>query len=42
MAGHSNGNSFDANGAGREPRWPVPPWKFGVGAASMTDDRGDI
>lgn len=42
----SNRNSFGAsvgNGiSSREPRWPVPAWKFGVGAASMTDDRGNI
>jgi hypothetical protein len=43
MTGLSNGNSFGAStgnsiaGARR-----VPPWKFGVGPAAMSDDRGSI
>ena len=38
---YSNGNSFGSSTAciGREPRWPVPPWKFGL---RQSDDRGSI
>ena len=46
---YSNGNSFSEGNsygesagnsvaAGRR----VPPWKFGVGAAAMSDDRGGM
>ena len=38
----SNGKSFGesaGNSIGREPRWPVPPWKFGL---RKSDDRGSI
>jgi hypothetical protein len=37
MSGLSNGGSFQL--ARPEPRWPVPPWKFGL---RLNDDRGDI
>jgi hypothetical protein len=41
VPGYSNGNSFgtNSNSIGREPRWPVPTWKFGL---RLSDDRGDI
>ncbi len=42
---YSNGNSFgESIGAsiGGGSRRPVPPWKFGVGPAAMSDDRGSI
>jgi hypothetical protein len=38
----SNGNSFNGNsayGIGDAPIRRVPPWKFGVGTAAMSDDR---
>ena len=41
----SNGNSFGAsagNSIREDPRRPVPPWKFGVGPAAMSDDRGSL
>lgn len=41
-SGFSNGNSFGDSGStgiGREPRWPVPTWKFGL---RKSDDRGNI
>jgi hypothetical protein len=39
--GASAGNSLGASNSsiGREPRWPVPPWKFGL---RVSDDRGSI
>lgn len=42
MTGYSNGNSFGdsmGNSIGDGPRRRVPPWKFGVGPAAMSDDR---
>jgi len=41
VTGWSNGNSFGAGGSsiGREPRWPVPAWKFGL---RKSDDRGSM
>ena len=45
MSGLSNGNSFSgssAYGVGDAPVRRVPPWKFGVGPASVSDDRGNI
>ena len=41
----SNGNSFSGSssfGIREDPRRPVPPWKFGVGPAAMSDDRGGM
>jgi len=37
--GCSNGNSFEL---GDITFRRVPPWKFGVGPAAMSDDRGDL
>jgi hypothetical protein len=45
MTGLSNGNSFNGSsnfGAGDAPVRRIPPWKFGVGPAAMSDDRGSI
>jgi len=45
MTGYSNGNSFGASAgnslgeSGGAPGRRVPPWKFGVGPAAMSDDR---
>ena len=40
MTGYANGNSFAPDsGTGREPRWPVPPWKFGL---RNSDDRRSL
>jgi len=38
--GCSNGNSFELGDITFLRR--VPPWKFGVGPAAMSDDRGNI
>jgi hypothetical protein len=40
MTGWSNGQSFAVSNADVPRR--VPPWKFGVGPASMSDDRGGL
>ena len=45
MTGLSNGQSFNgssAYGIGDAPVRRVPPWKFGVGPAAMSDDRGGM
>ena len=41
----ANGNSFGAsagNSIREDPQPPVQPWKFGVGPAAMSADRGSI
>ena len=40
MTGLSNHQSFSASNADAPRR--VPPWKFGVGPAAMSDDRGSL
>lgn len=49
MTGWSNGNSFGASagnstsaGDSTADGRRVPPWKFGVGPAAMSDDRGGL
>ena len=45
MNGWSNGNSFSGSSGdciGDAPVRRVPPWKFGVGPAAMSDDRGGM
>jgi hypothetical protein len=48
MTGWSNGNSFNGSsygasaGNGIADGRRVPPWKFGVGPAAMSDDRGSL
>jgi hypothetical protein len=49
MAGWSNGNSFNGSSNFGESAGSsivggrrVPPWKFGVGPAAMSDDRGGM
>ena len=45
MTGYSNDNSFGAsagNSIREDPHRPVPPWKFGVGPAAMSTDRGGM
>jgi len=41
VTGWNNGYSFGGTSSsiGREPRWPVPTWKFGL---RKSDDRGSM